>query len=70
MRDNIVKTKSFDFAVWIVRLYQYLCCDKRVCAIKAVKIRQVLGLWFVRQNTESKQDFIHKFAIAQKKLMR
>lgn len=29
MKDNIVKSKSFDFAVRIVRLYQYLCREKK-----------------------------------------
>ena len=27
-RDNIIKIKTFKFAVRIVRLYQYLCKDK------------------------------------------
>ena len=29
MKDNIVLDKSFDFAVRIVRLYQYLCDEKK-----------------------------------------
>lgn len=29
MKDNIVKTKSFDFAVRIVRLYQYYVVIKK-----------------------------------------
>jgi len=29
MRENIVKNKSFAFAVRIVKLYQFLCEEKR-----------------------------------------
>ncbi len=29
MGDNIVKTKRFNFAIRIVKLYQYLCSDKK-----------------------------------------
>lgn len=29
MRENIVKDKSFDFAISIVRLYQFLCMEKK-----------------------------------------
>ena len=29
MRDNVVKIKSFAFAVRILRLYQFLCNEKK-----------------------------------------
>ncbi len=29
MRENVVKNKSFAFAVRVVRLYQFLCNDKK-----------------------------------------
>jgi len=29
MRDNIVEKKSFDFAIRTVRLYKYLCDEKK-----------------------------------------
>jgi len=28
MFQNIIKNKSFDFALMIVKLYQFLCLDK------------------------------------------
>ncbi len=29
MKNNIVKDKSFDFAIRIVKLHQYLCIEKK-----------------------------------------
>ncbi|CAM4004262.1 MULTISPECIES: four helix bundle protein [Flavobacterium] len=69
MRDNIVKTKSFDFAVRIVRLYQYLTNDKREYVLSKQVLRSGTSIGaMVREaeHAESKLDFIHKFAIAQK----
>ena len=69
MRDNIVKTKSFDFAVRIVRLYQYLCFDKKEFVLSKQLLRSGTSIGAMireAEHAESEQDFIHKFAIAQK----
>jgi four helix bundle protein len=29
MSENVIKTKSFNFALRIVKLYQFLCVDKK-----------------------------------------
>ena len=29
MKNNVIKDKSFDFAIRIVKLYQYLCTEKK-----------------------------------------
>jgi four helix bundle protein len=66
---NILKDKSFQFAIRIVKLYLYL---------KDKKSEYILGKQMMRsgtsvgsniresQNAESKMDFIHKLSIAQK----
>jgi four helix bundle protein len=69
MKDNIVKSKSFDFAVRIVRLYQYLCADRKECILSKQLLRSGTSIGaMVREaeHAESKQDFIHKLSIAQK----
>ena len=69
MKQNIIKEKSFKFAIRIVDLYKYLCEQKK----EYIMSKQLL--WSgtsvganIREgdNAESKQDFIHKLAIAQK----
>lgn len=68
-KGNIVKLKSFDFAVRIVNLYKYLSETKK----EYVLSKQLLGSGTsvganIREtdNAESKLDFIHKLSIAQK----
>ena len=37
MLENVVKNKSFAFAIRVVKLYQFLCeTKKRVCTFQAV----------------------------------
>ncbi|MBC5839479.1 four helix bundle protein [Flavobacterium muglaense] len=69
MKDNIVKNKSFDFAVRIVKLYQYLCVDKKEYVLSKQLLRSGTSVGAMireAEHAESKQDFIHKLAIAQK----
>jgi four helix bundle protein len=69
MRESIVKTKSFAFAVRIVRLYQYLCDTKKEYVLSKQLLRSGTSIGAnVREslNAESKKDFVHKLAIAQK----
>ncbi|MBT3300375.1 MAG: four helix bundle protein [Candidatus Marinimicrobia bacterium] len=69
MKENIVKDKSLDFAVRIVKLYQYLSFVKNeyVMSKQVLKSGTAIGA-LVRESehAESKADFIHKLAIAQK----
>lgn len=69
MKENVIKNKSFDFVIRIVKLYQYLSADKRefVLSKQLLKTGTSIGT-IIREaeHAESKQDFIHKFAIAQK----
>jgi four helix bundle protein len=69
MKNNIVKDKSFDFAIRIVKLYQYLCNKKKEFTLSKQLLRSGTSIGaMIREagHAESKNDFIHKFAIAQK----
>ncbi|WP_017498680.1 four helix bundle protein [Flavobacterium sp. WG21] len=69
MKENIIKDKSFDFAIRIVKLYQYLSVEKKEFVLSKQLLRSGTSIGaMVREaeHAESKNDFIHKFAIAQK----
>ncbi|MDD4044107.1 MAG: four helix bundle protein [Bacteroidales bacterium] len=71
MRDNIIKNKSFEFAIRIVRLYQFLCNEKKEFVLSKQLLRSGTSVGaMVRESehSESKADFIHKLAIAQKEI--
>jgi four helix bundle protein len=71
MKENIVKNKSFAFAVRIVRLYQYLCEQKKEFVLSKQLLRSGTSVGaMVREaeHAESKLDFKHKMAIAQKEI--
>lgn len=71
MKENIVKIKSFAFAVRIVRLYQYLCNDKKEFVLSKQVLRSGTSVGaMVREaeHAETKADFKHKMAIAQKEI--
>jgi len=69
MRDNVVKNKSFDFAIRIVNLSKYLVEQKReyILSKQVLKSGTAIGA-LIRESeqAESKADFIHKLAIALK----
>jgi len=67
--ENILKTKSFAFAMRIIKLNKYLVNEKREFVLSKQLLRSGTAIGaLVReaQNAESKQDFIHKLAISQK----
>ncbi|MDQ1167272.1 MULTISPECIES: four helix bundle protein [unclassified Flavobacterium] len=69
MKNNIVKNKSFEFAIRIVKLYQYLSNDKKEFILSKQLLRSGTSIGAMireAEHAESKSDFIHKFAIAQK----
>ena len=71
MKENIVKNKSFVFAVRIVKLYQYLCEYKKEFVLSKQLLRSGTSVGaMVREaeHAESKVDFKHKVAIAQKEI--
>jgi four helix bundle protein len=69
MSQNIIKNKSFDFALRIVKLYQFLCFEKKEFVLSKQLLRSGTSVGaMVRESeqAESKSDFIHKLAVAQK----
>lgn len=69
MGQSIIKEKSFKFAVRTVRLYQFLCENKKEFVLSKQLLRSgtaVGALVREAQNAESTADFIHKLAISQK----
>lgn len=71
MRENVIKNKSFEFAIRIVKLYQYLCNDKKEFVLSKQLLRSGTSVGaMVRESehSESKADFIHKLSIAQKEI--
>ena len=66
---NVLKEKSFQFALAIINLYKQLSGDKKEFVLSKQLLRSGTAIGaLVREanNAESKMDFIHKLAIAQK----
>ena len=68
-KENLLKTKSFDFAIRIIKLYKFLKEKQN----EYILIKQVLrsgtsvgALIRESENAESTKDFIHKLTIALK----
>ena len=71
MKENIIKNKSFAFAIRVVKLFQYLQTEKREFVLSKQLLRSGTSVGaMVREaeHSESKADFIHKMAIAQKEI--
>ena len=71
MKENIIKNKSFDFAIRVVKLYQYLQTEKKEYVLSKQLLRSGTSVGaMVREaeHSESKADFIHKLTIAQKEI--
>ena len=69
MSESIVKTKSFDLAVSGVNFYKYIVAEKKEYIMSKQFLRSITSVGAnVREaiNAQSKADFIHKLAIAQK----
>ena len=71
MGNNIVKDKSFDFAVRIARLYQFVCQQKKeyVMSKQLLRCGTAVGA-MVREaeHAESRADFKHKLSLSQKEI--
>jgi len=71
MKESVFKIKSFRFAVRIVNLYRYLCDDKKEFVLSKQILRSGTSVGAMAreaEHSESKSDFIHKMAIAQKEI--
>ena len=73
MTENVIKNKSFSFALRIVKLYQYLNSEKKEFVLSKQLLRSGTSIGaLVRESehAESKADFIHKLSIAQVRLFK
>lgn len=73
MKENVIKTKSFAFALRIIKLYQYLQTEKKEYILSKQMLRSGTSIGAMvseAEQAESKPDFIHKLAIAKKKPMK
>lgn len=69
MKENVLKDKSFRFAVRVVNLYKYLCAEKKEFVLSKQILRSGTSIGALireAEHAESKADFVHKLAIAQK----
>ncbi|MDR1273340.1 MAG: four helix bundle protein [Odoribacteraceae bacterium] len=71
MKRGVLKEKSFRFAVRIVNLYRHLCEERKEFVLSKQVLRSgtsVGAMVHEAEHSESKADFIHKMAIAQKEI--
>jgi len=69
MKENVVRDKSFAFAIRIVRLSRYLAENKKEFILSKQILRSgtsVGALIREADHAESKADFIHKLSVALK----
>ena len=68
-KKSILKERSFQFSIRVITIYKYLKESKKEFVLSKQLLRSgtaVGALIREAQNAESKNDFIHKLAIAQK----
>ncbi|MDR1882535.1 MAG: four helix bundle protein [Prevotella sp.] len=71
MKENILKKKSFEFALRVVKMYKCLQDEKKKFIMSKQLMRSRTSTGAIVRETEfaeSKNDFAHKMAIAQKEI--
>ena len=69
MQESIIESKSFNFAVRIVKLYQYLCEEKKEYVLSKQLLRSGTSIGAnvsEAQRGQSRADFYSKIAISLK----
>ena len=69
MKESVLSTKSYQFALRIVRLYKFIVAEKTEYVLSKQILRSgtSIGANIEEANQgQSKADFIHKLSIAQK----
>lgn len=69
MKENILKDKSYKFALRIVKLFQFLSVERKEYVLSKQILRSGTSVGANIEEAyqgESKSDFIHKLAIANK----
>ena len=67
--DNVIESKTFDFAIRIVNLYKYLCDQKKEYVLSKQVLRSGTSIGAnvaEAQQAQSRPDFISKMSIALK----
>ena len=68
-RDNVVQTKSYDFAIRIVKVYKYLCENKKEFTLSKQLLRSGTSIGANIEEAiggQSKKDFFAKLTISYK----
>ena len=69
MKESILKTKSYKFAIRIIKLYQFLIKEKKEFVLSKQALRSGTAIGALIREAEfgqSKADFINKMSIALK----
>lgn len=69
MKENILKVKSYQFAIRVVRLYQFLCKEKKEFVISKQILRSGTAIGALIREAEfaqSRADFTNKMHVALK----
>jgi len=69
MKTNSIETKSFAFAIRIVRLYHYLCNEKQESVLSKQLLRSGTSIGALIRDTKhakTKAEFIHKTNMVEK----
>ncbi|PLY14347.1 MAG: four helix bundle protein [Sulfurimonas sp.] len=69
MKNNIILNKSFEFAIRVVKLYKYLCENKKEYVLSKQLLRSGTSIGAninEAQAGQSKADFVAKMSIASK----
>jgi len=69
MKNNIIREKSYNFALRIVNLYKYISNSKKEFVLSKQVLRSGTSVGAMVEEAlqaESKADFIHKLSIANK----
>lgn len=67
--ENVIKTKSYSFAIRIVKAYKFLSSEQKEFVLSKQMLRSgtaVGALIRESEHAESKADFIHKMSISLK----
>jgi four helix bundle protein len=69
VKKNVIKEKSFDFAIRIIKLYKHLIEKKKEFVISKQLLRSGTAIGALireSEHAESNPDFIHKMSVALK----
>lgn len=71
MKENIIKDKSFEFAIRVVRLYKYLVKEESEFILSKQLLRSGTAIGAMMreaEHAESTKDFLHKLNIGLKEV--